>query len=244
MATRGSPYVGTLTRLLCAVPPGMLDDSGWNSWSVPRLPRQVRVVLLLVAGIITATGWLVFAIAWEITWNDELAGGGLVACLFGIAIVGMLSIASRAEREPHRPRGGATQRSFFTTPRAVLVVVWLSIVGAGSWARSSSLGLLDLSDRSGWSLMCSFAADLLTVAWGGFLGQHRAWGWVAGSAVAAATVASVASTLASARAGLAGDGPFLGLAFGVDLVVLGIALLVGVSCMAVVRSVASVGGGH
>ena len=76
-------------------------------------------------------------------------GGGLVACLFGMAIVGMLSIASRAEREPHRPRGGATQRSFFTTPRTVFVVVWLSIVGAASWAIESSYGGL-LSDQSGW----------------------------------------------------------------------------------------------
>lgn len=224
-----------------AVSPGMLDDFGCHTWSVSRLLRQVRVVLLLIAGIITAAGWLVFAIAFKSTLNDELALRGLVVCLFGMAIVGVLSIASRAERETHRPRGVATQWSFFTTPRAVFVVVWLSLVGAASWAIESSYGGL-LSDQSGWSLTGSFAADLLTVAWGGFLGQHRAWGRVAGSAVAAATVALVATMLAYEPTG--GDGPYYGVVFVFYVVLVGIALLVGVSCMAVARSVASVGGGH
>jgi hypothetical protein len=196
---------------------------------------------LLIAGIITAAGWLVFAIGWKIAWNDEVLLRGLVVCLFGMALVGMLSISRRAQREPHRPPGGTTQRSFFTTPRALFVVVWLSIVGAESWAGASSSGL-EITDQSGWLLACAFAADLLTVAWGGFLGQHRAWGWVAGSAVAAATVATVTSILAYEPTG--GDGPYYGLGFVLYLVVVGITLLVGVSCMAVARSVASVGGGH
>lgn len=104
----------------------MLDDSGCDTRSVPRLPRQARVVLLLIAGLITATGWLVFAIAWEITWNDELALGGLVACLSGMAIIGMLSIFSRAEGEPHPPRGerataerSVTRTAFDAWERAV-----------------------------------------------------------------------------------------------------------------------------
>jgi len=161
-----------------------------------------------------------------------------------MAIVGVLSIASRAERETHRPRGVATQWSF-TTPRALFVVVWLSIVCAATWA-SQSFDDVSLSDVPAWSLTGSFAADLLTVAWGGFLGQHRAWGWVAGSAVAAATVASVTSIAAYEETG--GDSPYFVVAFVFYLVPLGIALLVGVSCIAVARSVArsvtSVGGGH
>jgi hypothetical protein len=193
---------------------------------------------LLVAGIITAAGWLVFSITLWSTLNDELALRGLVVCLFGMAIVGVLSIASRAEKGTHRPRSVATQWSFFTTP---FVVVWLSIVGAASWAIESSYGGL-LSNQSGWPLTGSFAADLLAVAWGGFLGKHRAWGWVAGSAVAAATVAVVAAMLAYEPTG--GDGPYYGVAFVFYVVLVGIALLVGVSCMAVARSVASVGGGH
>ncbi len=193
---------------------------------------------MLIAGIITAAGWLVFAIALKSTLNDGLALRGLVVCLFGMAIVGVLSIASRAERETHRPRGGAAQWSFFTTP---FVVVWLSLVGAASWAIESSYGGL-LSDQSGWPLTGSFAADLLTVAWGGFLGQHRAWGWVAGSAVAAATVVVVAAMAAYEETG--GDGPYWGFWFVLNVVLVGIALLVGVSCMAVARSVASVGRGH
>ncbi len=88
----------------------------------------------------------------------------------------------------------------------------------------------------------SFVADLLTVAWGGFLGQHRAWGWVAGSAVAAATVVVVAAMAAYEETG--GDGPYWGFWFVLNVVLVGIALLVGVSCMAVARSVTSVGGGH
>ena len=120
-----------------AVSPGMLDDFGCDTWSVSRLLRQVRVVLLLIAGIITAAGWLVFAIALEFTLNDGLTLRGLVVCLFGMALVGVLSIASRAERETHRTRGGATQWPFFTTPRAVFVVVWLSLVGAASGASES-----------------------------------------------------------------------------------------------------------
>ena len=85
-----------------AVWPGMLDDFGCYTWSVSRLLRQVRVVLFLIAGIITAAGWLVFAIALEFTLNDELALRGLVVCLFGMALVGVLSIPSRVERETHR----------------------------------------------------------------------------------------------------------------------------------------------
>ena len=226
-----------------AVWPGMLDDFGCDTWSVSRLFRQVRVVLLLIAGIITAAGWLVFAIALEFTsgLNDGLTLRGLVVCLFGMALVGVLSIASRAERETHRTRGGATQWSFFTTPRTVFVVVWLSIVGAASGA-SESFSDVSLSDQPGWSLTGSFVADLLTVAWGGFLGQHRAWGWVAGSAVAAATVALLTSMAAYEETG--GDGPYWGFGFVFLLVHFGVALLVGVSCMAAARSVASVGGGH
>jgi hypothetical protein len=211
-------------------------------WSVVRLLRQVRVVLLLIAGIITAAGWLVFAIALKSTLNDELSLRGLVVCLFGMALVGVLSIASRAERETRRNRA---QFFDFTTPRTVFFVVWLSLVGAASWSIGSSYGGL-LSDQSGWPLTGSFAADLLTVAWGGLLGRHRAWGWVAGSAVAAATVVVVAAMAAYEETG--GDGPYWGFWFLFNVLLVGIALLVGVSCMAVARSVArsvtSVGGGH
>ena len=224
-----------------AVSPGMLDGFGCDTWSVSRLLRRVRVVLLLIAGIITAAGWLVFAIALEFTLNEGLTLRGLVVCLFGMALVGVLSIASRAEREKHRTRGGAAQWSFFTTPRAVFVVVWLSLVGAASGVSESFSGV-SLSDQPGWSLTGSFAADLLTVAWGGFLGQHRAWGWVAGSAVAAATVALLTSMAAYEETG--GDGPYWGFGFVFYSCMFGVALLVGVSCMAVARSVASVGRGH
>ena len=186
--------------------------------------------------MITAAGWLVFAIALLSTVNDELALRGLVVCLLGMAVVGVLSIASRAERET---RGVATQWSF-TTPRALFVVVWLLLVGAASWAIESSYGGL-LSDQSGWPLTGSLAAVLLTVAWGGFLGQHRAWGWVAGSAAAAATVASLTSMAAYEETG--GDGPYWGFWFVFLFVYFGVALLVGVSCMAAARSVASVGSG-
>ncbi|MGZ5393481.1 MAG: hypothetical protein ACXWD3_17035 [Mycobacterium sp.] len=196
---------------------------------------------MLIAGIITAAGWLVFAVALEFTLNEGLILRGLVVCVFGMALVGVLSIASRAERETHRTGGGATQWSFFTTPRTVFAVVWLSIVCAATWA-SESFDDLSLSDVPGWSLMGSFAADLLTVAWGGFLGLHRAWGWVASSAVAAATVALLTSMAAYEETG--GDGPYYAFGFVFYLVIFGIALLVGVCCMAVARSVASVGSGH
>ena len=212
-----------------------------HTWSVSRRLRRVRVFLLLVAGIITAAGWLVFAIALKSTLDDELALRGLVACLFGMAMVGVLSIASRAERETRRTRGGSPDWFYFTTPRTVFVVVWLSLVGAASWAITSSYGGL-LSEQSGWPLTLSFAADLLTVAWGGFLGQHRAWRWVAGSAVAAATVVVVAAMAAYEETG--GDGPYWGFWFVLNVVLVGVALLVGVCSMAVARSVASVGGGH
>ncbi len=119
--------------------------------------------------------------------------------------------------------------------------MWLSLVGASSWAITSSYEGL-LTEQSGWPLTGSFAADLLTVAWGGFLGQHRAWGWVVGSAAAAATVAMVAAMLAYEPTG--GDGPYYGVGFVFYFVLVGIALLVGVSCMAVARSVASATGGH
>jgi hypothetical protein len=213
----------------------MPNDFGCNTWSVTRLLRQVRVVLLLIAGIITAAGWLVFAIALEFTLNDGLILRGLVVCVSGMALVGVLSIASRAERDTHRTRGGATQWSFFTTPRTVFVVVWLSIVCAATWASQSFDGV-SLSDVPAWSLTGSFAADLLTVAWGGFLGQHRAWAWVAGSAVAAATVALLTSMAAYEETG--GDGPYYAFGFVFYLVIFGVALLVGVCCMAVARSVA------
>jgi hypothetical protein len=107
---------------------------------------------------------------------------------------------------------------------------------------SQSYDGVSLSDQPGWSLTGSFAADLLTVAWGGFLGLHRAWGWVAGSAVAAATVALLTSMAAYEETG--GDGPYWGFGFVVYLVIFAVALLVGVCCMAVARSMASVGGGH
>ena len=206
-----------------------------------RLLRQVRVVLLLIAGIVTAAGWLVFAIALEFTLNDGLTLRGLVVCLVGMALVGVLLLASRAERDAHRTGGGAVQWSFFTVPRAVFVVVWLSIVGAASGVSESFSGV-SLSDQPEWSLTGSFAADVLTVAWGGFLAHHRAWGWVAGSAVAAATVALLTSMAAYEETG--GDGPYWGVWFVFLLVHFGVALLVGVSCMAVARSVASVDRGH
>jgi hypothetical protein len=41
-----------------------------------------------------------------------------------------------------------------------------------------------------------------------------------------------------------GDGPYWGIWFVALFVQFGVALLVGVSCMAVARSAASVGGGH
>ena len=194
---------------------------------------------MLIAGIITAAGWLVFAIALEFTLNDGLILRGLVVCLCGMAFVGVLSIASRAGRENHRTGGGAAQRSFFTTPRTLFVVAWLSIVGAASGVSQSYDGV-SLSDQPGWSLTGSFAADLLTVAWGGFLGLHRAWGVVAGSAVAAAMVALLTSMAAYEETG--GDGPYWGLGFVFYLVIFGVALLVGICCMAAARSVASVGG--
>lgn len=223
----------------------MPNDFGCDTWSVSRRLRQVRVVLLLVAGIITAAGWLVFAVALEFTLNDGLILRGLVVCLLGMALVGVLSIASRAESETHQTRGAARQWPSFTMPRAVFVVGWLSIVAAATYA-SESFSDVSLSDQPGWSLTGSFAADLLTVAWGGFLGQHRAWGWVAGSAAAAATVALLASMAAYEETG--GDGPYWGFWFVFLLVHFGVALLVGVSCMAVSRSVsrsvASVGSGH
>ena len=198
---------------------------------------------MLIAGIITLAGWLVFAIALEFTrgLNEGLILRGLGVCLFGMVLVGVLSIASRAERETPRTRGGATKWSFLTPRRAGFVVVWLSIVCAATWASESFSGV-SLSDQPGWSLTGSFAADLLTVAWGGFLGQHRAWGWVAGSVVAAATVALLASMAAYEETG--GDGPYWGFWFVFLLVHFGVALLVGVCCMAAARSVASVGGGH
>ena len=214
----------------------MEDDFGCDTRSVSRLLRQIRVVLLLIAGIITAAGWLVFAIALEFTLNDGLTLRGLAVCLFGMALVGVLSIASPAERETHRTRGGAAQWSFFTASRTVFVVVWLSLVGAATWASESFSGV-SLSDQPGWSLTGSFAADLLTVAWGWFLGQHRVWGWVAGSVVAAATVALLTSMAAYEETG--GDGPYWGFGFVFLLVHFGVALLVGVSCMAVARSVAA-----
>ena len=220
-----------------AVSPEMPNDLGCNTWSVTRLLRQVRVILLLIAGIITAAGWLVFAIALEFTLNDGLILRGLVVCVSGLALVGVLSIASRA-RETRRNRAYFFD---FTTPRTVFFVVWLSIVCAATWA-SESFDHVSLSDVPAWSLTGSFAADLLTVAWGGFLGQHRAWAWVAGSAVAAATVALLTSMAAYEETG--GDGPYYAFGFVFYLVIFGVALLVGVCCMAVARSVASVGGSH
>jgi hypothetical protein len=65
---------------------------------------------------------------------------------------------------------------------------------------------------------------------------------VAGSAVAAATVVVVVAMTAYEETG--GDGPYWGYWFVFNVVLVGIALLVGVSCMAVARSVASVGRGH
>ena len=193
---------------------------------------------MLIAGIITAAGWLVFAIALEFTLNDGLTLRGLVVCVVGMALVGVLLIATRAQRQTHRTGHGTAQWSFFTTPHTVFVVAWLSIVGAASGVSESFSGV-SLSDQPGWSLTGSFAADLLTVAWGGFLGQHRAWGWVAGSAVAAATVALLTSMAAYEETG--GDGPYWGFAFVFYLVIFGVALLVGVCCMAVARSVATTG---
>lgn len=212
-----------------------------NTGSVSWLLHRVRVGLLLIAGIITVAAWLVFAIALQFTLNDELALSGLVVCLLGLALVGVLSIASRPGRVTHRTRGGATLRSFLTTPRAVFVVVWLSIICAATWA-SESFSDVSLPDVPAWALAGSFAVNLLTVAWGGFLGHHRAWGWVAGSTAAAATVALLTSMAAYEEAG--GDGPYWGIWFVFLLVHFGVALLVGVSCMAVARSVASVGAGH
>ena len=119
--------------------------------------------------------------------------------------------------------------------------MWLSLVGAASGVSESFSGV-SLADQPKWSLTGSFAADLLTVAWGWFLGQHRAWRWVAGSAVAAATVALLASMAAYEETG--GDGPYWGFGFVFFLVQFGVALLVGVSCMAAARSVSSVGLGH
>jgi len=194
-----------------------------------------------MAGIITAAGWLVFAIALEFTLNEGLILRGLVVCLLGMALVGVLSIASREERETNRTRGEATRGSFITTPRTVFVVVWLTIVGTASGVSESFSGV-SLSDQPEWSLTGSFAADLLTVVWGGFLGWHRAWGWAAGSAGAAAMVALLTSMAAYEETG--GDGPYWGFGFVFFLVIFGVALLVGVCCMAAARSVASVGGGH
>ena len=104
-----------------AVWPGMLDDFGCDTWSVSRLSRQVRVVLLLIAGIITAAGWLVFAIALEFTLNDGLTLRGLVVCLFWMALVGVL-IASRAEK--NNTELGAERRSGPSSPRHVQCL-WL-----------------------------------------------------------------------------------------------------------------------
>jgi hypothetical protein len=173
------------------------------------------------------------------SWNDEWALGALVVCLPGIAVIGLLSMLSRAQAGQRQPRDGAAQRPFLSTPHVVYLTGWLSMVGVGSWARGSSLGLPDLSDRSALSLACSFGADLLTVAWGALLAHHGAWPWVVGSAVAAATVGSIAFSQAYERVVFAGDGPYLGLAFVVELVVSGVALLVGASCAALALSVAS-----
>ena len=56
---------------------------------------------MLIAGIITLAGWLVFAIALEFTrgLNEGLILRGLGVCLLGMVLVGVLSIASRAERD-------------------------------------------------------------------------------------------------------------------------------------------------
>ena len=177
-----------------------------------------------------------FVIAWEMTWNDDAALGGLLVCLAGMAISGLLSLFGQEERGLHVSQDESLEPSFITRPRAVFVAVWLSVVGAGSWARSASLGLSDLADRSELSLTCSFGADLLTVAWGAWLGHRQAWRWIVPSAVAAAGVSAVASAMGYESSGIVGDGPYVGLAFVVDLVVLGLALLVGASCAALVRS--------
>lgn len=109
LATRGSPRVWTVMLVpasCCSA--GNAGRLRLHTESVSRRLRQVQAGLLLVAGIITAAGWLVFAIALKSTLNDGLALRGLVVCLSGMAIVGFLSIASRAERDtPASGRSGA-----------------------------------------------------------------------------------------------------------------------------------------